>query len=182
MIPATYRPFPHLFTAIQLTTENLPEVATWCDGGIKGMNLQPENRVIDIYNKTFDTEMRANVGDWIIRNKEGDFVVSGDPVFQANFTATSPSEFTLLDIGAAINAAKHGRKIARAGWNGKGMFVYYVPANSYPAQTGVAKAHYGENAMVPYNAYLALKGVDGTVSTWVPSINDTLATDWSVVE
>ena len=35
--------------------------------------------------------------------------------------------------------------------------------------------------MVPYAAYLALKNVDETVSTWAPSINDTLAEDWQVV-
>jgi hypothetical protein len=86
-----------------------------------------------------------------------------------------------LTFGMAIEALKMGKAVARAGWNGKGMFVYHVPANAYPAQTGVAKAHFGEGALVPYHAYLALKGVDGAVSTWVPSINDTLAEDWSIL-
>ena len=36
--------------------------------------------------------------------------------------------------------------------------------------------------MVPYNAYLALKGVNDTVSTWVPSVTDCLAEDWYVIE
>ncbi|WP_422097487.1 Thoeris anti-defense Tad2 family protein [Variovorax sp.] len=84
----------------------------------------------------------------------------------------------LLDFGAALHALKHGERVARLGWNGKGMFVYMVPAASYPAQTGAAKAHFGEGSMVPYNAYFALKGVDGAISTWVPSINDSLAEDW----
>lgn len=83
-----------------------------------------------------------------------------------------------MEFGAALAAAKAGAKISRAGWNGRGMFVYYVPAAAYPAQTGVAKAYFGKDAMVPYNAYLAIKNVDGTVSTWVPSINDVLADDW----
>ena len=53
------------------------------------------------------------------------------------------------------------------------MFVYFVPPASYPVQTGAAKAHFGEGAMVPYNAYMAIKNVDGAaVSTWVPSVND----------
>src|SRR5690606_14947647 len=38
-----------------------------------------------------------------------------------------------LSFGHAIVALKQGEKVARAGWNGKGMFLYYVPANSYPA-------------------------------------------------
>lgn len=87
-----------------------------------------------------------------------------------------------MDFGDAIRALKQGKKVARAGWNGKGMFVYLVPAASYPVQTGAAKSYYGEGSMVPYNAYLALKGTDEAVSTWAPSCNDTLAEDWTVVE
>lgn len=82
----------------------------------------------------------------------------------------------------ALAALKDGERVARDGWNGKGMFVYLVPAASYPVQTGAAKAHFGEGSMVPYNAYFAIKNVDNTVSTWVPSVNDCLAEDWQVVE
>lgn len=86
-----------------------------------------------------------------------------------------------MNFGAALEAIKAGKRIARTGWNGKGMFVYFVPPASYPVQTGAAKAHFGEGAMVPYNAYMAIKNVDGTVSTWVPSVNDCLATDWGII-
>lgn len=87
-----------------------------------------------------------------------------------------------MTFGQAIEAMKAGQKVTRAGWNGKGMFAYYVPANSYPVQTGAAKSHFGEGAMVPYNAYMAIKNVNETVSTWVPSVNDVLSDDWSIVE
>jgi hypothetical protein len=39
------------------------------------------------------------------------------------------------------------------------MFLYYVPAASYPAMTEIAKAEWGENALVPYTAYIT--------STWI---------------
>lgn len=84
--------------------------------------------------------------------------------------------------GDAIAALKQGQAVARQGWNGRGMFVYLVEANQYPAQTGVAKAYFGAKAKVPYNAYFAIKNVDGTVSTWVPSVNDNLGEDWYVVD
>jgi hypothetical protein len=87
-----------------------------------------------------------------------------------------------MTFGQAIEAMKAGQKVARSGWNGKGMFAYYVPANSYPVQTGAAKSHFGEGAMVPYNAYMAIKNVNETVSTWVPSVNDVLSDDWRIVE
>jgi hypothetical protein len=87
-----------------------------------------------------------------------------------------------MTFGLAIEAMKKGARVARAGWNGKGQFVYLVPAASYPVQTDAAKAHFGEGSMVPYNAYLALKTVDERVSTWVPSVTDCLADDWRVIE
>ena len=31
-----------------------------------------------------------------------------------------------MDFGTAIDAMKDERKVARKGWNGKGMFLYYV--------------------------------------------------------
>ena len=86
-----------------------------------------------------------------------------------------------LDFGDAIRFMKDGKRVSRTGWNGKGMFVYLVPPASYPVQTGAAKEFFGEGSLVPYNAYMAIKNVDDTVSTWVPSVNDCLAKDWMVV-
>ena len=105
--------------------------------------------------------------------------VSWSPKQQAELAYRETSG---LPLGLAIEAMKKGARVARSGWNGKGLFVYLVPASSYPAQTGAAKLYFGTGAMVPYNAYMAIKNVDNTVSTWVPSVNDCLADDWSVIE
>lgn len=108
----------------------------------------------------------------------------------AGYISWSPKEqfdgayrvVTAMSCGQAIEALKVGRKVARAGWNGKGLFVYLVPANSYPAQTGAAKSHFGDGGMVPYNAYFAIKNANETVSTWAPSCSDALAEDWMIVD
>lgn len=88
---------------------------------------------------------------------------------------------TAMNFGSALAGLENGAAIARAGWNGKGMFVYLVPAGAYPARTDAAKNYFGAEALVPYNPYMAIKNVDGTVSTWVPSVNDVLAKDWVFV-
>jgi hypothetical protein len=85
-----------------------------------------------------------------------------------------------MNFGEALQALKGGKKLERTGWNGRGMFVYYVPENVFPALTDVAKQYFGER--VHYNAYIAIKNVNDTVSTWVPSINDCFAEDWQIVE
>lgn len=85
-----------------------------------------------------------------------------------------------MDIGLAIKYARQGCKIAREGWNGKGMFLYYVPANSYPAQTEAARSCFGEK--VPYGAYIAMKTAQDNVVPWLASQTDLLADDWTVVD
>lgn len=84
-----------------------------------------------------------------------------------------------MNFSAALIALKEGKKVTRLGWNGKGMFVYYIPANSYPAQTDIAKETFGD--MVPYTAYLAIKSVNNTVTPWLASQTDLLADDWATV-
>jgi hypothetical protein len=86
----------------------------------------------------------------------------------------------MMDIGAAISAMKHGKKVAREGWNGKGMFVYYVPPGIYDTTTDAAKEEFGK--YVTYEAYVAMKTVKGTVVPWLASQTDILANDWRIVE
>ncbi len=90
-----------------------------------------------------------------------------------------------MNFGEALDHIEKGGKIAREGWNGKGLFVYYIAADKHKA------SHNEQSAMIDYaddhglfqhNAYMAIKNTDGTVSTWVPSINDCLAKDWVLLD
>ena len=66
---------------------------------------------------------------------------------------------TAFDFGTAVEALKQGARVAREGWNGKGMFLYYVPENKYPASRNEHGTMVGvfEDDMVPYGAYIAMK-------------------------
>ena len=85
-----------------------------------------------------------------------------------------------FDFGSAIYLMQKGERVMRAGWNGKSMFVYIVPAASYPAQRNAKGVLVGDypNDMVPYSAYIALKTASGEVVPWTISQSDALATDW----
>ncbi|MGL4863069.1 MAG: DUF2829 domain-containing protein [Cetobacterium sp.] len=89
-------------------------------------------------------------------------------------------ELEKLNFELALMLLKRGHKLARTGWNGKDMFIYYVEGGKYKAQMDSIKGVYPGD-LVPYNPYFAIKNVDGTVSTWVPSVNDLLANDWEVI-
>ena len=91
---------------------------------------------------------------------------------------------TALTFGQAIEALKQGKKVARAGWNGKGMFIYYVPENKYPASDnilGTMMNHFPDD-MVPYGSYIAMKTAQDNVVPWLASQTDVLAEDWDIVE
>lgn len=84
-----------------------------------------------------------------------------------------------FDFGEAIRRLKDGQSVAREGWNGKDMFLYLVPANSYPPNTDAAKeAFNGE--LVPYGAYIAMKTAQGNVVPWLASQTDMLEEDWMI--
>jgi len=85
-------------------------------------------------------------------------------------------------IGWAVKQMRNGSKLARSGWNGKGMYLYLVPEGQYPARTDVAKAEWGEDGLVPYQAYIAMKTVQGTVVPWLASQTDLLAMDWEIAQ
>jgi hypothetical protein len=63
--------------------------------------------------------------------------------------------------------------VARAGWNGAGMFAYIVPASQYPAITGVAKEYWGRK-LCTLSRILGSKTAQEDVATWAPSGSDSL--------
>ncbi|AVO23175.1 hypothetical protein RIVERRIDER_94 [Xanthomonas phage RiverRider] len=80
----------------------------------------------------------------------------------------------------ALSKLKSGLALSRQTWNGPDQFVYLVPPNQYKAQTGIAKTVFGQDSLVPYAGYFAIKTTIGVVSVWVPSTGDLLAADWFV--
>lgn len=91
----------------------------------------------------------------------------------------------LFDFGEAIHRLKNGEKVARVGWNGKGMFVVYqkgypqgIPCNKQTAEAWGLK----EGDPFRCEPYLQIKMVNGSHQMWVPSINDCLAEDWHVAD
>lgn len=89
-----------------------------------------------------------------------------------------------MSFGHAVELLKAGHRVARIGWNGKGMFLYYVPENKYPASRNEHGTMVGvfEDDMVPYGAYIAIKTAQNTVMPWQPSNGDMLTEDWQIVE
>jgi hypothetical protein len=101
---------------------------------------------------------------------------------RAGTYATRDTAGQMLDFGEAIRALRsgNGTTVSRIGWNGKDMFLYYVPEGQYPARTKAARDAFGEDGLVPYRPYIAMKTAQGDVVPWVASQSDILADDWII--
>ena len=88
----------------------------------------------------------------------------------------------LFDFSEALKFLKQGLCVARKGWNGKNMFIYYVSEGKYLVKMEAAKPLADENGLVSYGAYIAMKTAQGNVVPWLASQTDLLSTDWTVVE
>lgn len=85
-----------------------------------------------------------------------------------------------LSFGLAIEAAKMGKKIARAGWNGKGMYVFLIDIADMHTDADICDLA-GKNVTV--QDCLAMKCADDSICPgWLASQTDMLAEDWRIVE
>lgn len=85
-------------------------------------------------------------------------------------------------IGWAVKAMQTGRLVRRAGWNGKGMFLYYVPGSEFEVNREPLLGIYPQGTRVRYSPHIDMKTADGSCVPWLCSQTDLLATDWEVAD
>jgi len=93
-----------------------------------------------------------------------------------------------MTFGMAIEAARLGKKISRAGWNGKGMWVIFNPGSlgdTYTMSEGsVYKKHdVDECEILPhFDMYTVnAEGRRAMLPGWLASQTDMIACDWGIV-
>ena len=87
----------------------------------------------------------------------------------------------LVSFSFALDKVKEGYKIARSGWNGKGMFVVYQKA--YPEGISINKntqtaLGLPEGSICKFLPYLMMKTAQGEFVPWLASQTDILSNDW----
>lgn len=87
-----------------------------------------------------------------------------------------------MDFSQALIEIKAGKKVAREGWNGKGMFVFFVPGSTFNVNRPPLLGIYPEGTEVNYHAHIDMKTADGMIVPWLASQTDVLAEDWTISE
>lgn len=91
------------------------------------------------------------------------------------------------DFGWAISQLKAGKFVRRSGWNGKGMYLWLLPAAKVKAEwcrephlKAVAETNGGE---IEALGSIRMMTTDKKVLTgWLASQTDMLSDDWELVE
>lgn len=91
---------------------------------------------------------------------------------------------TGMTFGMAIEALKAGKKVSRAGWNGKGMWLGLVtPKDDERAPGKIDYAIFGlAGAVGPCLPWIGMRTADDKFVPWLASQTDMLAEDWELVE
>lgn len=90
-----------------------------------------------------------------------------------------------MTFGDALIALKLGQKVARAGWNGKNMWLSLTPGQKVPADKfwsehnrEFANSNRGYAEVQPY---ITMKTAQDKIVPWLASQSDMLDEDWMVV-
>ena len=108
-----------------------------------------------------------------------------------------------MDFGKALEALKQGKRVARLGWNGKGMFIFMRPADEITLNTVVfniksipqsvkdflsrktdpsKEDRLDGESKIKFGSYLCMYAADGSiVNGWLASQTDMLAEDWVIL-
>jgi len=95
--------------------------------------------------------------------------------------AVKTKESPGLNFGQAIEALKNGARVSRKGWNGKGMFLYFVDGSQFKVNRPPLLGIYPEGTAINYLPHIDMKTADGSCVPWVGSQTDMFADDWHVL-
>lgn len=92
-----------------------------------------------------------------------------------------------MTFGEAIELLKQGKKVARLGWNGKGMYLWLLPAAEVKAEwckdqhlKSLAESNGG--AIESVGSIRMLTADKKILTGWLASQTDMLSEDWVEVE
>ena len=124
---------------------------------------------ITAWEEARDQPLTGRTDGYAVRYEDGYTSWSPKETFESAYRVCE-GDSQLLNFGDALHFLKQGKKVARAGWNGKGMWLVLI-------RPGNAMAH--GFSMQPC---IGMKTANGVMQPgWLCSQNDMLAEDWGVV-
>lgn len=91
-----------------------------------------------------------------------------------------------MSFGLAIEVLKQGKKVARVGWNGKGMHLFLINSatlltnnKAYTTKDTISETKIKATELCPF---ICMKTAQGNVVPWLASQTDVLSEDWQIID
>jgi len=106
----------------------------------------------------------------VVQIKDGGLKINCDgiKVNHGKGNITFNHEGLSFDFGVALEYIKQGINVCRKGWNGKGLYVKLEKGGDYEF-----------SEILPY---FVIKNTSNSFNTWVPSVSDLMADDWTIAD
>lgn len=168
--------------------------------GVKLINAKPMTRQAynDFRGWTLPADENGDDEGFLVEYLDGG---KGNTDLYAGYVSWSPADVferayrvtSGMTFGLALEALKLGKKVARAGWNGKGMWLSLscdgereVPAENFwsPHNAQFARDNGGTAIVLP-SITMKTTNAQGRVAIlmgWLASQTDMLSEDWEIVQ
>jgi len=87
-----------------------------------------------------------------------------------------------MNFAVALSNLKSGNRVARNGWNGKGMFIFLVQGSTFKVDRAPLNESFPEGTEINYSPHIDMRTADGSIVPWLASQTDILAEDWEVTK
>jgi Protein of unknown function (DUF2829). len=166
--------------SIQLNTEN-------------GATITPEEPGFAPFSvdAAYMAKHNPQVGGYFVLYKDGYRSFSPAEAFEDGYTLATNGG--AVNFGTALEALKQGKRVARAGWNGKGMFLFLLPGGTVPKSAihdSALRAVIDEQ--ISGDTFDALpsirmwttnsQGRRAVLTGWLASQTDMLSNDWVIFD
>ena len=126
--------------------------------------------------------------NYIERAYDDDLHLKSCPEIRINEYHIHIPQEEVMDFGVALMNLKEGRRVARKGWNGKGMYVFLAHDVEFATDADLSEfnpAHiedHNELNSVEVGDVLVMRTAQGTLQPgWLASQADMMAEDWIIL-
>lgn len=138
--------------------------------GIKRITAWPERKEFPFPPPARGSRLREG---YAVKYEDGYVSWSPKEVFEKAY-----QPLTALSFGHAVQAMKEGCRVARSGWNGKGMWLSLVLKDGWTAVIITTPS----DPDLKYLSWIGMKTADNKFVPWLASQTDILADDWQIVD
>ena len=176
---STEREMPKYQSIKKVCGLKIKEIGLYDEDG--GAQINPEEEGYDSFDvsQAYVDKHNPKKGGYYVVYEDGYKSFSPAEAFEKGNIPYSDKKDWYFNFGKALIELKSGRKVARKGWNGKGMWLILINGEDNDICSSALNDMKGKTFdLLPW---IGMKTADDKFVPWLASQTDVLAEDWEVL-